>query len=301
MKDIITIIVRLTLSCLLAAAVMGICFVFTSNAKKHNEHVKEQQVMYELLGYKGDVKKPDSVAMHEIYRYVLTTDDKQSIAYLVPKKHGEGHGEGDFLFVNVALDGSMIGSKNVALDHTEALEAEPRNKAMQEAAGAGVEVMFADETIVVTDGNERMAYLLGGKFQGFKVFIDVMLAVDPEFTMIGLEVLEHEEDPGLGAEIEQDYFKNQFKGKPFQAIKNIGVVKAPVPDDYWLALNGKTPEEELLKFREEYKDKDVFALTGATISSRAVCNGVKGIITKFAYRITVLDRVIKEQQLAVSF
>ena len=52
MKDILSIVIRLTVSCLLAASVMGICFIFTSNAKKHNEHVKEQQVMYELLGYK---------------------------------------------------------------------------------------------------------------------------------------------------------------------------------------------------------------------------------------------------------
>ncbi len=36
--------------------------------------------------------------------------------------------------------------------------------------------------------------------------------------------------PGLGAEIDQDYFKNQFKGKPFEALKTIDVVKAPIPD-----------------------------------------------------------------------
>ena len=42
-----------------------------------------------------------------------------------------------------------------------------------------------------------------------------MLALDPQFSLLGLEILEHEEDPGLGAEIEQDYFRNQFKGKSF--------------------------------------------------------------------------------------
>ena len=80
-----------------------------------------------------------------------------------------------------------------------------------------------------------------------------MLAVDPAFTILGLEVLEHEEDPGLGAEIEQDYFKNQFKGKPFEALKTIEVVKAPIPDDYLEALNGKVGEEDILKFRDQYK------------------------------------------------
>ncbi len=297
MKDIITIVVRLTLSCLLAATVMGICFIFTSNAKKHNEHVKEQQVMYELLGYKGDVKVPDSVAMHEIYRYVISGNDTQTIGYLVPKPHGE---EG-FLFVNINLDGSLFESKSVELTETEALEAEFRDKAIQDAVGPGFQVMFAEHTIVVTDNGSRIAYLLGGKFQGFKTFINVMLATDPDFALVGLEILEHEEDPGLGAEIEQDYFKNQFKGKPFEAIKAIDVVKAPIPTDYWQALNGKSGQEELLKFRKQYKDKDVYALTGATISTRAVCNGVKGIVTKFAYRVNVLDKVLKEQQLAVSF
>lgn len=297
MKDIITIVVRLTLSCLLAATVMGFCFIFTSNAKKHNEHVREQQVKFELLGYKGDVKIPDTVAMHEIYRYVVSGNDKQSIGYLVPK----GHGEEGFLFVNINLDGSLIESKSVELAEAAALEPETRDKAMQEAAGPGFSVMFADQTTVVTDNGARIAYLLGGKFQGFKTFINMMLAVDPHFALVGIEVLEHEEDPGLGAEIEQDYFKNQFKGKPLEAIKAIGVVKAPIPSDYWQALNGKSGEEELLKFREQYKDKDVYALTGATISTQAVCDGVKGIVTKFAYRVNVLDKVLKEQQLAVSF
>lgn len=298
MKDIITIVVRLTVSCLLAATVMGLTFIFTSNAKKHNEHVKEQQVRFELLGYKNGAKVPESMAMHEICRFILTKQGGQSIAYLVPKGHGE---DGGYLLVNIDLDGKLIDSKEVALTEQEALEAETRNKAVQEAVGPATGVQYADQTIVVTDNGTRVAYLVGGKFQGFKTFVSVMLAVDPEFSLLGLEILEHEEDPGLGAEIEQDYFKNQFKGKPFEALKAIDVVKAPIPDDYLKALNGKLSEEETLKLRDQYKNGDIYALTGATISTRSVSNGVKGIVTKFAYRINVLDKVIQEQQLAVSF
>jgi electron transport complex protein RnfG len=277
---------------------MGLCFVFTSNAKKHNEHVKEQKVMFELLGYKGDVKAPDSVKIHELYRYVISGNDRQSIGYLLPQAEGE---HGGYLFVNIDLNGSMIENKKVELSEAEALEAESRDKAVQAAVGSGYKVAFADQTIVVTDNGARIAYLLGGKFQGFKTFVHVMLAVDPSFAMVGLEILEHEEDPGLGAEIEQDYFKNQFKGKPYEAMKVIDVVKAPIPADYLKALNGKVSEEDVLAFREQYKSKDIYALTGATISTRAVCNGVKGIVTKFAYRVNVLDKVLQEQQLAVSF
>lgn len=298
MKNIITIVVRLTISCLLAATVMGLCFIFTSNAKKHNEHVKEQQVMYQLLGYKGGAEIPESLAMHEIYRYVITGYEKQSIGYLVPEKHGQ---EGGFLLVNIDLDGSLIESKQVALSATDALDMEIRQKQILEVVGPGYQVDFADQTIVVTDNGSRIAYLLGGKFQGFKTFVNVMLAVDPAFSLVGLEILEHEEDPGLGAEIEQDYFKNQFKGKPFEALKNIEVVKAPIPADYLEALNGKVSENDILQFREQYKDKEIYALTGATISTRAVCNGVKGIVKKFAYRVNVLDKVLEEQQLTVAF
>jgi len=238
------------------------------------------------------------MALHEVYRYVITGADKQSIGYLVPQGHGKEKG---FLFVNIDLNGKLLTNKAVALSETEAIELKTRNKAVEQAVGPGYAVKFADQTIVVTNNGARVAYLLGGKFQGFKTFVNVMLAVDPKFALLGLEVLEHEEDPGLGAEIDQDYFKNQFKGKPFEALKAIEVVKAPIPPDYLQALNGKVGEEDIVKFREQYKDKAVYALTGATISSKAVAEGVKGIVTKFAYRINVLDKILKEQQLAVSF
>jgi electron transport complex protein RnfG len=298
MKEIISIVVRLTVSCLMAASVMGLCFIFTSNAKKHNEHVKEQKVMYELLGYKGGAEIPSSIAMHEVYRYVISSSEKQSIGYVVPERQGTEDG---FLLVNIDLSGSLIETKTIALSESEVLEAEIRTKAVLAAVGPGYEVSFADQTVVVTDNGSRIAYLIGGKFQGFKTFINVMLAVAPDFSLVGLEILEHEEDPGLGAEIEQDYFKNQFKGKPFEALKTVDVVKAPIPADYLKALNGKVSEEDVLKFREQYKDKDIYALTGATISTKAVSNGVKGIVKKFAYRVNVLDKVLKEQQLTVSF
>ncbi len=302
MKDIITIVVRLTISCLLAATVMGIFFIFTNNAKKHNEHLKEQQVRYQLLGFEDNAHVPGTMAMHEIYRFVISGGDSQSIGYLVPGENGpEGGVKGGFLFVNIDLDGKLIISSSTGLNREETPDEDALLAAVQQAAGSQFSVKFADRTVVVTDNGNRVAYLLGGRFQGFKTFIKVMLAVDPQFSLLGLEILEHEEDPGLGGEIEQDYFKNQFKGKPFAALKSIDVQKAPLPEDYLQALNGRLGEEEILRFREQYRDRDIYALTGATISTRAVCNGVKGIVTRFAYRVGVLDTILREQQLAVPF
>ncbi len=39
----------------------------------------------------------------------------------------------------------------------------------------------------------------------------------------------------------------------------------------------------------------------AAISTVAVTDGMKGMVKKFAYRINILDSVLKEQNIAVSF
>lgn len=127
MKDIITIIIRLTVSCLLAATVIGVTFIFTSNAKKHNEHAKEQQVMLELLGYKGNVTVPDSISMHEIYRYIISGQNSQSIGYLVPAGDGEDDG---FFFVNIDLNGKPLESKIVDMSEADSRDAEIRDIAV---------------------------------------------------------------------------------------------------------------------------------------------------------------------------
>ena len=88
MKDILTIIMRLTITCILAATVMGSAFIITNKAKKHNEHVNEQKVRYSLLGYSAAKPIPESMALHEMYRYVVTDKESQAIGYLLPGKEG---------------------------------------------------------------------------------------------------------------------------------------------------------------------------------------------------------------------
>ena len=298
MKDILTIVFRLTISCLMAAAVMGAAFIVTDKAKRHNEHAREEQTMYGLLGYGERTPAPATLALHQIYRYVITDQGRQLIGYLVPTKK---EGKTEYILVTLDLDGKMVAQKGIALASGQSLEQETRDHAIMAAIGPGKEIRFADHTIVVTDNGKRIAYLLGGKFPGFKTFINVMLALDPNYAMLGLEVLEHEEDPGLGAEIEKGYFKNQFKGRSFAVLKGLQVVKEPLPEPYRQALEGQVAEADVAKIMEQFKEKNIYALTGATISSRMLTDGVKGMVTKFAYRLDILDRVLKEQKIAVSF
>ncbi|MFZ5762594.1 MAG: FMN-binding protein [Thermodesulfobacteriota bacterium] len=300
MKDIATIIFRLTVSCLLAGLVMGSAFVLTNKAKLHNAEEREHKVMLGLLGYSASKPAPESLKLHALYRYIVTSGENSTIGYLVPLK------EGGFSFVEIGLDGAFVGQQPVKLAAEQAAEAGARDAAIALTLGAGKSLRYADQTIVVTEEGKRRAYLLPGEFPGFKTFINVILALDPAFTILGLEIMEHEEDPGLGGEIVQGYFKNQFQGKTFETLKKLGVVKTPLPEEYRRVLEpGKKGEtigpEEIAKVQAQYQDKDIYALTGATISSRSVTNGVKGIANKFAYRLAILDKVLADQHIAVTF
>ncbi len=298
MKNIFTIIFRLTVACLLAGLVMGAAFIATNKAKKHNIHVNEQKVMLSLLGFSAKNPVPDSVAMHELYRYLVGEGEDLAMGYLLPLQ------DGSFSFVTIDLAGGFVAQTPVALAAEKATEEGERTQAVGAAIGADKPLRYADQTIVVTNGGKRMAYLLPGKFPGFKTFIGAMLALDQDFTIRGLEIMEHEEDPGLGAEIDQEYFKNQFKGKPLEAVKTLEVKKTPLPEEYLKALEtGKygLGAEEVARIQEQYQDDDIYALTGATISSSAVTNGVKAMVKKFAYRLAILDRVLAEQHIATPF
>ncbi len=95
---------------------------------------------------------------------------------------------------------------------------------------------------------EDIGYIVEGFGKGYSSYIHVLASVDKNFIVQKISVLGHGETPGLGDEIEKDYFLNQFKGK---SADNLVIIK------------GETPDK-------------IQAITGATISSRAVTeDGVK--------------------------
>lgn len=303
MKEVPDIIFRLTLSCMLAATVMGGVFMLTNNAKLHNEHVNKQNVMFGLLGYDSNNPAPDSIKLFNLYRYILSRGEEKFLGYIVPIKSDSDQ---TYQLLMIDLDGKFADTFNLSITPDKITDTEERDKALATDLPEELEFFFADESIIVNDGNNRQAYLLPGKFPGFKTFIKVFLAIDTELSVLGFEVLEHEEDPGLGGEIEKDYFKNQFVGKSLEIMKSIKVVKIPLPDEYREYLEREKLEIEMLEaeqkaIKEKYHKADIHALTGATISSDAVTNGLKNIVKKFAYRLLILDNVIDEQSIPVAF
>jgi electron transport complex protein RnfG len=304
MKEIIRITIGLTISCLIAALVMGAVFAVTDKAKKHNEHLNVQGTVLGLLGYNESNPRPSDLNLYTFYRYIVEEGEDKYLGYMIPVEKGGKEGY-EFLLIN--MKGAFVSRLPVDLAVEAAAEAPDRKAALDKVLKPARSFTYADSTIIAKLGDKRFAYLLPGEFPGFKTFVKVMLALDPAFKIIGLEIMEHEEDPGLGGEIEQEYFKNQFRNKTFADIRDLKVVKEPLPSEYRQVLetgkrdSGTISRKEIEAIRSRYQDHDIYALTGATISSRAVTGGVKNIVKKFAYRIRILDGVIAGQKVPVPF
>ena len=290
-KDILSIIFRLTLTCLVAGIIMGAAFVLTHDAKERNESARDQKVMFELLGYDKQNPAPDSMKLYPIHRFVLDENEQLSIGYLIPAQQ-----ETSSILLVLDLNGNFV--KQYPIDHKLLLQTNSEDSnSIHKAVGSNVQSRYADTILVAKDNGKRMAYILDGKYPGFKTFIHVKMALSQSYDMLGFEVLEHEEDPGLGAEIVQPYFKNQFNGKTAEQMKTLDVTRDPLPDDFRNALTDKVQGAEKEQILKKHQDEPIYALTGATISSRSVLNGNKSMVKKFIYRIEVLDKVIQSQNI----
>ena len=96
-------------------------------------------------------------------------------------------------------------------------------------------------------------YAIIGEGDGFQGKISLLIALDSKAEeILGIDILESKETPGLGAKIDEDFFKVKFKKKK---AEKLNVVK------------GKAE-----------KENDIEAITGATISSRAVVNIVNNYV-----------------------
>jgi electron transport complex protein RnfG len=82
---------------------------------------------------------------------------------------------------------------------------------------------------------------------GYSGNIEIMVGVDPEGRVVGIEILTHAETPGLGSKITAPAFKDQFRGKGLDDV------------DWRVKKDGGSFDQ----------------ITGATVSPRAVVQAVK--------------------------
>jgi electron transport complex protein RnfG len=77
-------------------------------------------------------------------------------------------------------------------------------------------------------GGKTIGYVVQSFGKGYSSFIRLLVAVDPEMKVTGIDVLGHVETPGLGDQIETPWFKGQFKGK---GVENLVVIKGETATD----------------------------------------------------------------------
>ncbi len=129
-------------------------------------------------------------------------------------------------------------------------------------------------------------YAIKGKEYGYGGEISFVVALDSSMKVLGVVILSQNETPGLGTRIAEKpvsryifgkkievettrpWFLEQFAG--LNPLENITVKKMPE----WHNLD----EEERETLR---KENNVTTITGATISSEAVANGINAYVQEF--------------------
>lgn len=110
-----------------------------------------------------------------------------------------------------------------------------------------------DGWFVAENGNGQLGYLLPSEGKGYGGTIKLLIAVGTNARIIGYKVLSHNETPGLGDRAALSPFKDQFKNK---TVTDLEVVK-------------------------NHDTNRIDAITGATITSRAVTKAVREALERF--------------------
>jgi electron transport complex protein RnfG len=302
MKEIFKITMSLTAVCIAASLILGFVYAKTDHARKLNEERIEQKTIQGLLGFGADEKAPDDLKIFPVYRYVITSPQGEtSLGYVLPLKGDK------VVLVQLDLSGKPIRVIPIDASISSLADQANRDNIINGALPKGSKSVWAQTIFVADRGGKRLSYVVPGVIQGFKTFIKLMVSLTPDFTVSGVAVTYSEEDPGLGAEIQKDFFRNQFVGKTLDLIKKLSVVKEPLPADYASSLDpvkakqkGLTAEQ-VKEIKAKHLNDDIYALTGATISSRALTKGVVNTVQKFVKRLEILDEAIRKEQLSIAF
>lgn len=135
----------------------------------------------------------------------------------------------------------LVDGKLVLLD--------PHNQTNQDDAASNPSIMLG-----FNENDEVVGFALPGKQSGFQDIISALFGFDPDKkTVVGLEVLESRETPGLGDKIMKDTnFTSQFRALSVE------------------------PEVVAVKPGTKRAANQVETITGATISAKAVVDLIQG-------------------------
>lgn len=278
LREMVRITVGLTVVCLLASIILGGFFLWTEPAKARNIAAREELLIRQLLGL------PENATIREVRRYLLWRGTELEAFYL-----------GDRRLLQLDASGELIATAEVPAEVANSPGEGAKDAWVRERAAVSEdqEVRYVGRFFAGYDGERNAGYVIEGATIGFKTWIRFFLAVDAEYGLRGIEVTEHEEDPGLGAEITEPYFKHQYSGRSFDDIAAIEVTKDPLPGEWRTALEA-LDGSDLDRWLQQHADlvaahPDIHAITGATISTVAVTDGVKRALRNFRKRMDLVE------------
>ncbi|MFA5527595.1 MAG: RnfABCDGE type electron transport complex subunit G [Peptostreptococcales bacterium] len=175
---------------------------------------------------------------------------------------------GVILFIITAVAAASLGyvnqiTKGPIEEQTIIANNEARRKILPLAESFNqLEINVPEKYPIITEAYEGImndnlvGYTLKTMPKGYGGIMEVTVGMDIEGNITGVVVGNHNETPGLGAKSKDPEFTNHYRGK--RADMDILVIKSGNP-----------------------KENEVSAISGATVSSRAVTSGVNEAIRYF--------------------
>ncbi len=165
---------------------------------------------------------------------------------------------GAILFAISIIAGFLLaGVYNVTADARAAASAEAQQNAMMKILPSADEFVDVTESYELVNGvytisegnssNGLEGYIIGVATGGYGGELKTLVAFDSEGTIQNINVVSHSETPGLGALATEEDFSDQYIGKtaPLVVVKGVAT-----------------------------KDDEISAITGSTITTNGVTNGV---------------------------
>lgn len=168
------------------------------------------------------------------------------------------------LFIITAVSAALLASVNMLTEGKIAENAvAAENAALREVMADAADFEPVDEAITAlsdesgigavytakNESGEKIGYCVKMSRNGYGGEILSVIGVSNEGLVTGVSIISHSETPGLGANLTKESFKSQFVGKG-----TVSVVKAGA------------------------KDGEINAISGATISSKALAESVNAAI-----------------------
>lgn len=124
----------------------------------------------------------------------------------------------------------------------------------------GENPLVTEVYIALKENGENVGYCISVSPNGYGGAIDMMVGVEKTMRVSGVDIINHSETAGLGSKAAEPEFRQQFVGK-----KKIEKVVKSAGND------------EIIK---EQKENEIDAITSATITSKAVTDGVNAAISE---------------------